>query len=75
MTHLSTTLAERAGRNDPPKDTRCVDFKKHFALGDKTRCYPLTERARPARKAGHSSHSFNTSKVARQLLTKLNQVV
>jgi transposase InsO family protein len=23
-------------------DTWCVDFKGHFALGDKTRCYPLT---------------------------------
>jgi transposase InsO family protein len=25
-----------------PNDTWCVDFKGHFALGDKTRCYPLT---------------------------------
>lgn len=23
-------------------DTWCVDFKGHFALGDRTRCYPLT---------------------------------
>jgi putative transposase len=23
-------------------DTWCIDFKGHFALGDKTRCYPLT---------------------------------
>jgi transposase InsO family protein len=27
---------------DLPNDTWCVDFKGHFALGDKTRCYPLT---------------------------------
>ncbi|HEU4533485.1 MAG TPA: helix-turn-helix domain-containing protein [Polyangiaceae bacterium] len=25
-----------------PNDTWCVDVKGHFALGDKTRCYPLT---------------------------------
>lgn len=25
-----------------PNDTWCVDFKGHFALGDRTRCYPLT---------------------------------
>jgi putative transposase len=25
-----------------PNDTWCIDFKGHFALGDKTRCYPLT---------------------------------
>jgi putative transposase len=25
-----------------PNDTWCVDFKGNFALGDKTRCYPLT---------------------------------
>jgi putative transposase len=25
-----------------PNDTWCADFKGHFALGDKTRCYPLT---------------------------------
>jgi transposase InsO family protein len=25
-----------------PNDTWCTDFKGHFALGDKTRCYPLT---------------------------------
>ena len=25
-----------------PNDTWCVDFKGHFALGDKARCYPLT---------------------------------
>jgi transposase InsO family protein len=25
-----------------PNDTWCVDFKGHFALGDKTRCHPLT---------------------------------
>jgi putative transposase len=25
-----------------PNDVWCVDFKGHFALGDKTRCYPLT---------------------------------
>lgn len=25
-----------------PNDTWCVDFEGHFALGDKTRCYPLT---------------------------------
>jgi putative transposase len=25
-----------------PNDTWCVDFKGHFTLGDKTRCYPLT---------------------------------
>jgi transposase InsO family protein len=25
-----------------PNDTWCVDFKGHFALGDKTRCNPLT---------------------------------
>lgn len=25
-----------------PNDTWCVDFKGHFGLGDKTRCYPLT---------------------------------
>ncbi len=25
-----------------PNDTWCVDFKGHFALGDKSRCYPLT---------------------------------
>jgi putative transposase len=25
-----------------PNDTWCVDFKGHFALLDKTRCYPLT---------------------------------
>ena len=25
-----------------PNDTWCVDFKGHFAVGDKTRCYPLT---------------------------------
>jgi transposase InsO family protein len=25
-----------------PNDTWCVDFKGHFALRDKTRCYPLT---------------------------------
>jgi putative transposase len=27
---------------DQPNDTWCTDFKGHFALGDKTRCYPLT---------------------------------
>ena len=25
-----------------PNETWCVDFKGHFELGDKTRCYPLT---------------------------------
>jgi putative transposase len=25
-----------------PNELWCVDFKGHFALGDKTRCYPLT---------------------------------
>jgi putative transposase len=25
-----------------PNDTWCVDFKGHFAVGDRTRCYPLT---------------------------------
>ena len=25
-----------------PNDVWCVDFKGHFGLGDKTRCYPLT---------------------------------
>jgi putative transposase len=25
-----------------PNETWCVDFKGHFAVGDKTRCYPLT---------------------------------
>jgi transposase InsO family protein len=25
-----------------PNDTWCVDFKGHFALGDQTRCHPLT---------------------------------
>jgi putative transposase len=25
-----------------PNDTWCVDFKGHFAVGDKSRCYPLT---------------------------------
>ncbi len=25
-----------------PNDTWCIDFKGHFALGDKTRCHPLT---------------------------------
>jgi len=25
-----------------PNDVWCIDFKGHFALGDKTRCYPLT---------------------------------
>src|SRR5579864_8151748 len=25
-----------------PDDTWCIDFKGHFVLGDKTRCYPLT---------------------------------
>jgi transposase InsO family protein len=25
-----------------PNDLWCVDFKGHFALGDRTRCYPLT---------------------------------
>ena len=25
-----------------PNDVWCVDFKGHFALGDKSRCYPLT---------------------------------
>lgn len=25
-----------------PNDTWCVDFKGHFGLGDKSRCYPLT---------------------------------
>lgn len=25
-----------------PNDTWCIDFKGHFALGDKSRCYPLT---------------------------------
>lgn len=25
-----------------PNDTWCVDFKGHFALGNKSRCYPLT---------------------------------
>jgi putative transposase len=25
-----------------PNDVWCVDFKGHFALGDKTRCHPLT---------------------------------
>lgn len=25
-----------------PNDTWCVDFKGHFALGDRTRCHPLT---------------------------------
>jgi transposase InsO family protein len=27
---------------DHPNETWCIDFKGHFALGDKTRCYPLT---------------------------------
>lgn len=27
---------------EQPNDLWCVDFKGHFALGDKTRCYPLT---------------------------------
>ncbi|WP_438014491.1 integrase core domain-containing protein [Sorangium sp. So ce315] len=27
---------------EQPNDTWCVDFKGHFALGDKTRCHPLT---------------------------------
>jgi transposase InsO family protein len=30
------------GEATRPNDTWCVDFKGHFALGDKTRCYPLT---------------------------------
>jgi putative transposase len=25
-----------------PNDTWCVDFKGHFAVGERTRCYPLT---------------------------------
>jgi putative transposase len=33
-----STLAEATR----PNDTWCADFKGHFALGDKTRCYPLT---------------------------------
>jgi putative transposase len=33
---LPLTPGERAN------DLWCVDFKGHFALGDKTRCYPLT---------------------------------
>jgi putative transposase len=27
---------------EQPNDVWCVDFKGHFALGDATRCYPLT---------------------------------
>ena len=27
---------------EQPNDTWCVDFKGHFGLGDKSRCYPLT---------------------------------
>jgi putative transposase len=27
---------------EQPNDLWCVDFKGHFALGDKSRCYPLT---------------------------------
>ncbi|WP_437630348.1 integrase core domain-containing protein [Sorangium sp. So ce854] len=27
---------------EQPNDTWCADFKGHFALGDKTRCHPLT---------------------------------
>jgi transposase InsO family protein len=27
---------------EQPNDTWCVDFKGHFALGDKSRCHPLT---------------------------------
>ena len=27
---------------EQPNDTWCVDFKGHFALGDTSRCYPLT---------------------------------
>lgn len=27
---------------EQPNDLWCVDFKGHFALGDKTRCHPLT---------------------------------
>ncbi len=30
------------GEATHPNDTWCVDFKGHFALGDKTRCHPLT---------------------------------
>jgi putative transposase len=31
-----------AAASEQPHDTWCVDFKGHFALGDKTRCHPLT---------------------------------
>ena len=32
----------RLGPVELPNDTWAVDFKGHFALGDKTRCHPLT---------------------------------
>ncbi|XXX68032.1 DDE-type integrase/transposase/recombinase [Sorangium sp. So ce128] len=47
---LSHVLASRPGpprarrfaQCAPPDDTWCADFKGHFALGDKSRCHPLT---------------------------------
>jgi putative transposase len=35
-------MAGELAQTTRPNDTWCVDFKGHFALGDKTRCYPLT---------------------------------
>ncbi len=35
-------LPSQLAETTHPNDTWCVDFKGHFALGDKSRCYPLT---------------------------------
>ena len=35
-------LPSELAQTTRPNDTWCVDFKGHFSLGDKSRCYPLT---------------------------------
>jgi transposase InsO family protein len=35
-------LGTERGEAEHPNDIWCIDFKGHFALGDRSRCYPLT---------------------------------
>ena len=35
-------MPSQLAQTTQPNDTWCVDFKGHFALGDKSRCHPLT---------------------------------
>ena len=39
--HVPTRGTAIASTSEP-NETWCIDFKGHFALGDRTRCYPLT---------------------------------